>query len=122
MLQETVVTVAVTAAVDILEHQEVGIEHVAVALLTAVMVMTIEVMEAEAIAIMIAHMVTIKDIEGKTNRTIDKIAGKILDIFHTKLFDEIMRIFTGITLIVECMLFLFLLRVIKIAYDDVDLR
>jgi hypothetical protein len=88
--QETVVT----AAVDILEHQEVGIEHVAVALLMAVMVMTIEAMEAEAIAIAIVRMVMIKDIEGKT-KTIDKIAEKILDIFHTKLFDEIMRIFTG---------------------------
>jgi hypothetical protein len=82
---------AVTAVVDILEHQEVGIEHVAVALLMAVMVMTIEAMEAEAIAIMIVHIVMIKDIEGKTNKMIDKIAGKILDIFHTKLFDEIMN-------------------------------
>lgn len=116
---------AVTAVVDILEHQEVGIEHVEVALLMAVMVMMIEATEAEVIAIMIVHMVMIKDIEGKTNKMIDKIAGKILDIFHTKLFDEIMRIFYRlfIILVIECMLFFFIsLRVMRIAYGDVDLR
>jgi len=79
---------AVTVAVDILEHQEVGIEDAAVALIMAVTAMTIEAMEAGAIAIVIAHMVMIKDIEGKTNKTIDKIAGKILDTFHTKIFVE----------------------------------
>src|SRR4051794_3658850 len=101
---------AVTAAVDILEHQEVGIEDVAVAPLMDVMVETIEAMEAEAIAIVIAHMVMIKDIEGKTNKTIDKIAGKILDMFHIKLFDEIMRIFYRlfIILVIECMLCFFI--------------
>jgi hypothetical protein len=77
---------AATVAVDILEHQEVGIEDVAAVLLMAVMLMMTEAMEAEAIAIVIAHMVMIKDIEGKINRTIDKIVGKILDIFHTKIF------------------------------------
>src|SRR4051812_18409425 len=80
--------VAATAAGGILEHQEVGIEDVAAALLMAVTLMMIEAMEAEAIAIVIVLMVMIKDIEDKINKTIDKIAGKILDIFHTKIFER----------------------------------
>src|SRR6266540_5892698 len=102
--------IAVTVEVDMLEHLEVGIEDVVAALLmvVAVMVMTIEAMEVEVIATVIAHMVMIKDMEDRTNKTIDKIVGIILDIVLIKIFGEVMRIFTGFSnLIFECMLCFF---------------
>ncbi|CAG8471068.1 11480_t:CDS:2, partial [Acaulospora colombiana] len=72
------------SAVDILDHQEVGIGVVVAEhhLMVAAITTTTEAMEAAAATeIMIVAM--IKTMEDRTNRMIDKNAGKILDIVLT---------------------------------------